>query len=121
MPQGADEQALATQAALSPALREPGGSAPALPAKDRWKPVVAVAAVLALFAIVVDQLSVTPRKSAPVEATASQPAPAPAAAPEAAAPTLSPTAKSDDTANSTQAMSAGPLPPRADRDAPPQP
>ena len=127
-PQGADEQPLATQAALSPALQEPGGSAPALPAKDRWKPVVAVAAVLALFAIVVDQLSVAPRNSAPVQATASRAAPAPAsrptpppvAAPVAAAATPSPTAKSGDTASSTQVMSAGALPPRADRDAPPQ-
>ena len=129
MPQGADEQALATQAALSPALREPGGTASPLAAKDRWKPVVAVAAVLALFAIVVDQLSVTPRNSAPVQATASRAAPAPAsrptpppvAAPVAAAATPSPTAKSGDTASSTQVMSAGALPPRADRDAPPQP
>ncbi|HEY1227376.1 MAG TPA: hypothetical protein VGF26_08645 [Ramlibacter sp.] len=124
--QGADEQALATQAALSPALREPGGTASPLAAKDRWKPVVAVAAVLALFAVVVDQLSVAPRNSAPVQATASRAAPAsrptppPVAAPVAAAATPSPTAKGGDTASSTQVMSAGPLPPRADRDAPPQ-
>lgn len=121
-----NEPAPASQAIVPPALkRTPRSAAAASRWKVWWKPIVAVAAALAVVVIAVQQFKLTPgdtataQDAAPVLKPATPPAPppalaaAPAPVPATASMSAPPTLKSSPPASTTHAPVARPVAPPA--------